>query len=206
MVNTPVELEVNAQEYVDVYRFKSHGGDRLGDPGWGVDPLKDKAYEYRDSNTEYAYYALILLAFLVVIRKGPIPRWQRILLAYLVKAANWLLKKLRREKKEFVVCSEFVYRIFDEATPPSQYTIKVGDIISLSALAAPAGLMGAPQKPADSFEKASQEFLRLYFQNKPQLSASAQAINPPSVTADFITPRNLERSRSVELIGRLRKN
>ena len=57
--------DMKVQDLVDVYRYKSIDGHHLGDPGWPVDPLIEKAKSY--AGGKYAYGDLTMVALMLLV-------------------------------------------------------------------------------------------------------------------------------------------
>jgi hypothetical protein len=82
-----------------------------------VSPVLDRAKYYLAEKERYGYEQVLLLAFLCLIRKPKItPIFKRLVIAVLEKASQLLLR-LTAGGKQPMICSEFVYRCYEEATP-----------------------------------------------------------------------------------------
>ncbi len=126
VVMTPLEKEVSAQKYVDVYRFKSDSGSPFSFPDWPVEPVIQKAHYYFDKKTTYANNQLFLLGFLLVFKKFPINHVKKAALRTCLILVLKLYKKITQGKEtKSVVCSELVYRSFYEAVPKGKYGLYV---------------------------------------------------------------------------------
>lgn len=94
-------------EYVIVRRMKT-------DPGT-MQPVVDKANWYLQIGNRYGYEQLVLLAILGLTRKLQVNNYLSWLLRKIFdQAADILMKQGDRQP---MICSEFVYRCYDEALP-----------------------------------------------------------------------------------------
>ena len=83
------------------------------------------ANELVDSGVPYAYQQLVLLAVLCSTRAVPLPSVaRRFVKRALEGAADALNSKLDSDGSQLMICSEFVYRCYAEATPPSLLSIE----------------------------------------------------------------------------------
>lgn len=75
----------------------------------------------------YGYEQLLLLTFLALTRKLKVTPVLRALLRKVLDSAASLVARLTAAGREPMICSEFVYRCYDEALPASddEYTIEV---------------------------------------------------------------------------------
>ena len=92
-----------------------------------MQPVLDVAQRYLGGNYKYGYSQIVLLAFLAMSRKVKItPIFNRLLRALLDKAAATLDGIVSGDEKH-MICSEFVYRCYDEALPDQYdiYTLRV---------------------------------------------------------------------------------
>lgn len=109
---------VQDHEWVMARRLKTRPPD--------VSPVLARAQHYLAEGERYGYEQVLLLAFLALIRKPKItPIFKRLLTAVLEKASSMLLQ-LTAGGKQPLICSEFVYRCYDEALPEAL------DLFSLS--------------------------------------------------------------------------
>ena len=218
----PLAEEVEAQAYVDVYRFRSNSGDHLGDPAWPVQPIVDRAHHYYHEGAKYSYVELFLLGQLAVIKKARIPKviphvkdFFKVL-NHILDALQWL----NPFGKEPVTCSEFVYRVFDEAQsePRNQYTLTVKDLVSLQAFAKllkheeVEGIHALEDQESDEVKAAlddfSKQFLQLWTENKKYSSSDIQSFGAApkgKAMPDFVTPFSLEKSSNLIFQGRILK-
>jgi hypothetical protein len=108
-----------------------------------LDPVLEVAHAYLDEGNRYGYEQLLLLAFLCLTRKLRFTPSLRLLVRSTLDAATAVLTRLLSKHREPMICSEFVYRAFDEAMP------EVTDIYSLwiNRVTAPAGGMARAVSP-----------------------------------------------------------
>ena len=102
-----MEESISGSEWIKVYRLIERPDD--------MDPVVDKANWYFGQSNRYGYEQILLLAMLVLIRK---PK-KGIIFKYLAKIvlerAAAILLKLTEGGKEVLICSELVYRSYNEA-------------------------------------------------------------------------------------------
>ncbi|MCL9780718.1 hypothetical protein M9194_04610 [Vibrio sp. S4M6] len=124
--------QVDSQEYVDVYRFKSDSGIPFSQPDWPVSPVIDRARSYLGK--DYATNQLYLVGVLIVLRKMPITHIGKKFTRTIISGMYILLNKLLAKKTKAVVCSELVYRAFYEAPPEMKYGLTIKGVIGSPAL------------------------------------------------------------------------
>ena len=109
-------------EYVLVYRHKT------APPGKA--PVTARAEHYLSLGVRYAYESLVLLAFLSLTRRVPVTSSFDRFLRTVVEAATGALSRWLSSTgtRTAMICSEFVYRVYDEALPlPNHpYSVEVG--------------------------------------------------------------------------------
>jgi len=93
-----------------------------------IGPVIKRAQFYLAENNRYAYEQILLLAIICSIRKADMtnPTFLR-LAQVVVDSAISILDRFQREDKEPMICSEFVFRCYDEADnrPGNPYSIKI---------------------------------------------------------------------------------
>lgn len=83
-----------------------------------LSPVISRAKAYVDIGNQYAYNQIVLLAFLCLTRRLiPLPGVRRLCRSILDQAASWLaaLSSAGSGPLKPMICSEFVYRCYDEA-------------------------------------------------------------------------------------------
>jgi len=102
-----IDAGIEDDEYAIVRRLKT-------DPGT-MKPVADKAEYYLDIGNRYGYEQILLLAFLGLTRKLHVNSYLKWLMRKILdQATEWLMK---HGSKQPMICSEFVYRCYDEALP-----------------------------------------------------------------------------------------
>ena len=139
---------------------------RLKDSVPTMDPVMSVATAYLDQGNRYGYEQLLLLAFLCLTRKLKFTPSLRQLVRVVLDSAAAALTRLFSEHRQPMICSEFVYRVYDEALPGPD------DVYSLwvNRLVAP----GAAPLRAFSAEPAGMP---------PLAPARGQGIHPQSLLA-----------------------
>ncbi|AOY60072.1 MULTISPECIES: hypothetical protein [Desulfococcus] len=215
VVVTPLESEVAAQKYVDVYRFKSDSGSPFSLPDWPVEPVIERAHYYFDKGTKYADNQLYLVGVLIVVRKLPYGRVEKAVLRAVLDMIFKLFKRIAegRETKS-VVCSELVYRSFYEAVPEKKYGLSIKGALApfkgrLDSLVE--NESGEDDLHDAEIEETIRRIERTYWEIRPELAASKDEIHTllkagnPLVAAEMVSPHDLQISPNLEKIGRVRK-
>jgi len=110
-------------------------------------PVLTRANEYLNQGQRYAYEQLLLLALLALTRKPKVTPVLRALIRKVLDGAASLMK-MTAMGQEPMICSEFVYRCYDEALPPlvDEYTIEVNPL-RMSAQPPTSRVGAAPPAP-----------------------------------------------------------
>lgn len=96
----------------------------------GFDPVMAKADWYLDQGNRYAYEQILMLAMILFTRKLDQSNWLvRQIAEKTLSGCASLLRLWRLDGREPMICSEFVFRSFDEALPDDHdlYTIEIGE-------------------------------------------------------------------------------
>ncbi|HSK79927.1 MAG TPA: hypothetical protein VLQ45_25970 [Thermoanaerobaculia bacterium] len=139
LVRRPLNVSVAGAEWVLVRRLKDLPPD--------MTPVRQRGERYIAQGNRYAYEQILLLAFITLIRKPKMtPIFKQLVLGVL-NAATSLLLRLTSMGRQPMICSEFVYRAYDEALPDAQdkYSLRIGgsDLESFGRAArGPAGGQG----------------------------------------------------------------
>jgi hypothetical protein len=100
---------------------------RLKDVVPDMTPVLDVANQYLAQGNRYGYEQLLLLAFLCLTRKLRFAPSLAQLIRQVLDAAAAVLTRMISQKREPMICSEFVYRCYDEAmaAPDDVYSVWV---------------------------------------------------------------------------------
>jgi len=90
---------------------------RLKESVPNMDPVLAVANAYLDEGPRYGYEQLLLLAFLCLTRKLKVAPSLHALMRRSLDAAAALLTRLLSQNSQPMICSEFVFRAYDEALP-----------------------------------------------------------------------------------------
>ncbi len=215
VVKTPLEKEVDAQKYVDVYRFKSDSGVSFSLPDWPVKPVIERAHYYYDKGTKYADNQLYLVGLLIVIRKLPYNRVEKAVLRAALAMIFKLFKRILEGKEtKSVVCSELVYRSFYEAIPKEKYGLTIRGTLAPLKISLDSLVENESNEDYlrdEEIENTINQIEQMYWEIKPELVASKDEIHTllkagnPLVAAEMVSPHDLQLSPNLEKIGRLRK-
>jgi hypothetical protein len=107
---------------------------RLGTTAPTMEPVMGTARRYLDQGNDYAYGQILLLAMICATRKLDLsnPLLRRIVYAAINNAAAFV-RWMQSGGKQPMICSEFVYRSYDEAIFPDKddsYTIEIEPVWS----------------------------------------------------------------------------
>ncbi|MHB8954573.1 MAG: C40 family peptidase [Pirellulaceae bacterium] len=106
----PVEDSVAGSKWVAVRRLKQLPGP--------MTPVLEVANSYLAQHNRYAYGQIVLLAGICLTRKLDLDNWLlRCIARTIFDQSTALLERFRKEGKEPMICSEFVFRTYDEARP-----------------------------------------------------------------------------------------
>jgi hypothetical protein len=127
---------------------------RLKDVVPTMEPVLEVANAYLDEGNRYGYEQLLLLAFLCLTRKLRFTPSLRRLIRTVLDASAAVLTRMLSENREPMICSEFVYRAYDEAMPGSDdlYSLWINRLFAsaetgLARAMAPGLEGGAPLPP-----------------------------------------------------------
>ena len=226
----PLEESVSGAKYVDVYRFISADGHKLGDTGYPAQPLLNTAARFVAEADRYAYEQLILLAALASTRRIPvvsdIPFLRWILRNILDNAAE-IVAKIVAAGREPMICSELVYRCYTESGAQYDLAIRGADTFAARAQALPvlsgtAAADATASREAEAIQAELDTFMAKYLRAKARGRIATQtkgrkarakrggqpaAANADETTvmavADFVTPRDLHDSADLSFAGTL---
>ena len=216
VVSTLLENEVNAQRYVDVYRFKSDNGMDFSSRDWPVEPVAQRANYYLDKGTKYANNQLYLVGVLIIIRKLPHDRVEKAALRFIISMVFKLFKRILEGKEvKSVICSELVYRSFYEAIPEKKYGLSIKGtlapiMVQLDSLVENESSEAYPpdEELNSMIEQAEQMYWEFNYELAPfkgDIHSLLKAGNP-LVSAEMVSPHDLQISPNLELIGRIKKS
>lgn len=209
-----VEESTHGVPYVDVFRYKSKENIWIGTEILPVEPVIDRVDYYNENRERYGYEQILLLAILVSTRRLPfqfIPGLSRILRNILESAAD-ILAKLVAAGKEPMICSELAFRCFEEAGEKYEIHIVGADV--LKGLLHPLtdlksidseNLSSTEKNELASLRAEAHSFLVAYQKAKQgkivgYSESDAKALF--EANANYVTPRDLQKSPNLEKIGR----
>jgi len=215
LTRNPTNESVGGSLPVDVFRYTNLKGITLGDAALPPDPINHEIDLYMSDAHRYAYEDILLLALLTATRRLPIG-WaagQQLILRNILDSAAQVVAKLIAQRREPLICSEFVYRIFDEADAGGKYKILVvgsdvsGPVSAQSLVAAP--VISPAVMELASPDAAAWADLQISAQSFVQKYNVAKALNThgetlaPLAVANFVTPRDLQFSPNLHRLGTL---
>lgn len=220
VVANSLKDDIAVQKYIDVYRFKADTGDTFESPQWPPKPVVDKAIDYKNKGTQYASSQLLLMGMLVLVRKAPVGKLGQAKIRYWLDRFIKHFEDNATQGKKNVVCSELVYRCFYEAgaDPEGKYGLTIRGTISPDGrlIKAPVAATGGPDMRLDRQTAAVfQHAAEILAQIRPDLRANLRGALErnhsmrirsanPNVSADMVSPCDLQKSPNLERIGRLR--
>jgi hypothetical protein len=120
------------------YRTSFHGNEwvkayRLAAVPDDLEPVLKVAQAYLEQGNRYGYEQLFILALLCTTRRLKVTPILRRLLRTLLEAAATALTELLNAGKQPMICSEFAYRVYDEAEPSIKdvYSIVIPGMLPL---------------------------------------------------------------------------
>jgi hypothetical protein len=195
-------------KYVDVFRFQSVDGKHaLGDSAYPTVPILSRIEYYQINGDRYAYEELMLLSILCITRFPPIPVIRQVMRVYLDRSLA-TLPILLSDGKEPMICSELIYRCYNEADTSGKYRIRISgaqgkglesDI--LSALLT-SGTPIVDSVISEELAKNEDKKMKLYIEMYTKAKRRSESGNAWT-TSDFITPHDLIQSPNLRKIGRL---
>ncbi len=216
VLHVPLDTRLYEEDVIDVFRFGSDEGEEMGSQGYPEAPVDESFETYvnaPDHPTKFAYHTLFLVAMLFIAKAGthymPGKKLVRLMLEWALEMMNEWLK----HGQKAVICSGLVYRSFDEALyhgHPHRYRIHVDNPYVLppdgSDRVPRPSLAGQFEALGDAADLARQ-FLRSYAES---LGLTEQVASDPDavahhVYADFVSPADLQRSRNLTRIGRVKR-
>ena len=188
---------------VDVFRFLSDEGKRLGEAGCPVEPLVARMNHYIANHERYGYEQILLLAALTSTRRLPVVGWipglSRIVRT-IVDAAAAEIANLLAEGREPMICSELVYRCYAEAG--QEYRLRIAGA-ELKEAGPASDTTAAGTDP--SAERDLQEARLAIAEYGESYRAARAAAVSSDAEANFVTPRDLQHSPNLYKAGALKR-
>lgn len=152
-------------------------------------PVMERAESYLEQGLKYGYPDIVLLAALLIIKRVRPSNVLGLLIQRAAAAAAGALNKLLEGNRSLMICSEFVYRSYDEArsATPHLYSLEVPGIAvreSVSPSGLPAGV--EPGSALDSLF-ANPELQRKAFR------AAGRGAGLENVANEAATERDVEQ-------------
>lgn len=140
LTRADIDAGIKSPEYMIVRRLKTSPD--------SIQPVIDRAEYYLKIGNKYAFGQILLLAFLGLSRKLQVnPYLKLVLRKVLDQAADWLVSHSNTQP---MICSEFVYRCYNEAEPSGTNPYKLNVEPSPMAARRPVRGMRALNVPEDS--------------------------------------------------------
>lgn len=195
VVSDALDPELKGQAFVDVYRFKSDSGHHLGDKGWSAADTTKVAKSY--VGAAYSYSDLVLLALLLIAKKTiSFTDLELAAISLVFIEAVAVLEELSGEGKRSQICSSLIYEVFEQAVP-AQYALTVSDALGGESV----------KDLADSFAesiKSRHSELATSVTRFAEAYVEHMGTSLP-VLAGLVTPKSLQDSPNLCLVGRLEK-
>ncbi|MCF8031593.1 MAG: hypothetical protein K9K66_01630 [Desulfarculaceae bacterium] len=202
--------------YVDVYRYKSEDNAVLGSPQLPGDPVLENIHHYEEHRERYGYEQLLLLAILAATRRPPfgLAPGLAMIMRNLLESAADIITSITDGGREPMICSELVFRCYDEAGEDYKILVVGADILSrfaggpLTSRGLGDGLLpGEDTEEAVSFQAEARTFLAEYESAKgSQIAAldTRSMFELSRANPNYVTPRDLQKSPSLRKMGTLR--
>jgi hypothetical protein len=189
--------------FTDVFRFNKNNH-QIGMEDYPYDPIYKVGNGYVAAGTKYAFSHLVMLAILAATRDIPLdPTTQKILRIVLDNAAAFIFK-LRDEGKTPMVCSELVYRCFDEADASKKYQFAVSALKMTDVLQGTNDVLNNPVNTdalGIDLLNAKKNFIEAWNKAKQAVNDTGDFSNNP--VAACVSPRDIKNSSDLTNIGRL---
>jgi hypothetical protein len=215
VVRRDLSDDIKAQWYIDAYRWHSPPPDSadLGHATYPPDPVIARSDRIVDEHTKFAYDELIMGALVIALSRKPTDKWLRISVRLLLsRVEEWVREHITAKPgTTAMTCSETVAVSFDEAVPP-KYTIEVDVDPDRDYQAfAPAPPPARRTHVFSSYDALKRRYAELFAEAEPntalRLQAAAVALRGVGASVDLppgsVTPRDLQTSPSLTLLGRL---
>jgi hypothetical protein len=201
--------------FVDVFRFIKNNH-YLDDEGWPSQPVVDTADKIAAEGIQYATDHLILFGLLAVTRDIKMAPFEKKMLRIILDHAMDAVYKILDKGQQPMICSEVVYRCFDEAPTNEKYALRIQGTsfnilkarikmqYSLSSFKTGADISNHED---EDFEKARQNFINAWTKAKQNRNFASYAKAEPGLTvASCVSPHDLETSPNLTRIGRFQFN
>jgi len=134
LLSRGVQESIAGAEWVQARRLKERPTD--------MGPVLARGLWYVEQGNRYGYEQILLLAFLCLTRKLKMTPTLRLLVRTVLDVAASLLTRLTSMGKQPMICSEYVYRAYDEALPEidDPYSLRIPISAVEMMIGAPAGL------------------------------------------------------------------
>ena len=209
VLHVPLETRLYEEDVVDVFRFHADSGEEMGTEGYpeaNVDASFERYVNKPDDPTKFAYHTLFLVAVLFVVKAGTehvVPKkLVRLMFEWAMEMINEWMKKGQRA----VICSGLVYRSFDEAVyhgHTHRYQIHVDNPYVVPPNS-PMPSLAERLEALDDAADVARSFLETY-----AASLGLNDVDPDAIAhhvyADFVSPADLQRSRNLTRIGRVKR-
>ncbi|AOY78135.1 hypothetical protein [Clostridium formicaceticum] len=198
---------LSCEIFIDVFRFnkKNH---KLGEKEYPYQPIISVGQHYVDEKTKYAFDHLIFLAILGITREIPLDITSKKIMRSILDNATAYLFKLLDKGTTPMVCSELVYRCFDEADSEKKYQLTI-EALTLEdfkgILDKEALKIESTNEVVEELDKeliqAKQKFMEVWRKVKQEENTMhALPLDPVSAC---VTPKDIEKSPDLEKLGRL---
>jgi len=207
VVCDPIE-KIQEEIFVDVFRFNKDKH-KLGEKNYPWEPILEIGQAYVDSHVKYAYDHLIILALLAITRDIPLDSFSKKLLRGILDQAADLIFRLLDKGIVPMVCSELVYRCYDEADNNKKYQLSISDFTvnkfmknSQEAKTAVSTIENTVDNNMDiALKKSKERFLEAYNKVKEKENSMKWSIN--DLADSCVSPKDFEYSKDLIKIGRL---
>ncbi|AKL96297.1 hypothetical protein CACET_c28520 [Clostridium aceticum] len=198
---------LSSETFTDVFRFNKNSH-KLGDEGYPYEPVISIGQHYVDEKTKYAFDHLILLALLGITRKIPLDVTSKKIMRSILDNATAYIFEMLDKGTTPMVCSELVYRCFDEADLEKKYqlgieTLTIEDL--KDTLKKEVLKIKDSDEIAQELDKELMEAKEKFVEAWSKVKQGENTIHglPLDPASACVTPKDLEKSPDLQKIGRL---
>jgi hypothetical protein len=207
-----IDVDLDAQDLVDAYRYVSPKGNHLEDPGWPVQPILDRARTF--VGAKYAYDELFLgaVVLLAADKSSRDPDWRALLRLgsmLLVNGFREWMSGADKSGKTPMTCVEVATTAFWQADPAAhKYALQVQLVRNKGTKLASIN----PLTPAemDQLRSMRSQIHAAIASTSPQLltsgarTSSTSDVPPQTVDTPILglcTPRDMQTSPTLKFVG-----
>lgn len=216
VVRRDLKQDMDVQWYVDAYRWHSPspGDIDLGEPSYPYEPVITRNTAIVDAKTQFAYDELLMAGLVIAVSKQPDDEWLRTAVRLLLsRVQEWVHDHITsKPPTQSMTCAETVAVSFDEAEK-SKYEIAIeidkSRDYGVIARARPTTPAAVVTQTFSSYDDVRQGYADAIAAASPDMQRALKAAldagrgMPIKIPPGCVTPRDLQTSPNLRLIGRL---